>query len=170
MEKKVMTHFTKGLIIGLVMVAIGITFQVLDIYDRWVQWVVLAAYAGAIIWACISFSSDMDGDVTFGKVFSHGFKTAAIVTLIAIASFFITYLVMPEMKEKAMEMARAEMAKNPQMTDEIIDKALEFTNKYFLLFGVIGSLFSYALVGVIASLIGGGVAKKNPSNGMPQSM
>lgn len=170
MEKKITTHFTKGLIIGLILVAIGILFQVFNIYDRWIQWLVLALYCFAIIWACISFSSDMDGEVTFGKVFGHGFKTAAIVTLISIAAFIITYLIMPEVKDKALEIARAEMEKNPKMTEEMIDKALEMTKKFFLPFGIMGSLFSYALFGAIASLIGAAVAKKNPNAGMPQTM
>lgn len=170
MEKKITSHIAKGLIIGLVMVAIGLAFQIFDIYESWIQWLVLALYCIAIIWACISFSNEMDGDVTFGKVFGHGFRTAAIVTLIAIAAFGLTYLIMPEMKDKAMEKARESMAKNPQMTEETIEKALEWTGKYFVLFGIIGSLFSYAFFGVIASLIGGAVAKKNPNAGMPQSM
>jgi uncharacterized membrane protein YqjE len=170
MEKKVTTHFTKGLIIGLIMVAIGLVFQVLDIYERWVQWVTLGLYVIAIIWACISYANDMEGNVTFGKVFGHGFKTAAIVALIAIAAFAITYLIMPEIKEKALEKAREEMAKNPQMTDEIMDQAISMTDKFFFLFGVVGSLFAYAFMGVIGSLIGAGFAKKNPNSGMPQSM
>lgn len=170
MEKKVTTHLTKGLIIGLVMVAIGIIFQVLDIYESWVQWVVMALYFGAIIWACISYSKDMDGNVTFGKVFGHGFKTAAVVTLIGIAAFIITYLIMPEIKDKALEKARENMAENPKMTEEMIDKAVEWTGKFFLLFGIVGALFGYAFMGLIASLIGGAVAKKNPNAGMPQSL
>ncbi|XVJ65668.1 MAG: DUF4199 domain-containing protein [Lacibacter sp.] len=170
MEKKVTTHFTKGLIIGLIMVAIGLVFQVLDIYERWVQWATLGLYLIAIIWACVSYANDMEGNITFGKVFGHGFKTAAIVALIAIAAFAITYVIMPEIKDKAIEKAREEMAKNPQMTDEMVDQAIGMTDKFFFLFGVVGSLFAYAFMGVIGSLIGAGVAKKNPNSGMPQSM
>lgn len=170
MEKKVTTHFTKGLIIGLIMVAIGLVFQVLDIYERWVQWATMGLYLVAIIWACVSYANDMEGNITFGKVFGHGFKTAAIVALIAIAAFAITYFIMPEIKDKAIEKAREEMAKNPQMTDEMVDQAIGMTDKFFFLFGVVGSLFAYAFMGVIGSLIGAGVAKKNPNQGMPQSM
>ena len=170
MEKKVTSHFVKGLIIGIAVVVIGILFSVFNIYERWVQWVTLACYLVAIIWACYSFSVDKDGEVTFGSVFGHGFKTAAIVTLIGILGFALTTVLMPEVKEKAMEMARAEMEKNPQMNDETIDKAIEFTRNYFFLFGVVGSLFSYAFIGGIASLIGAGIAKKNPNVNMPKSV
>jgi hypothetical protein len=170
MEKKVTTHFTKGLVIGLIMVAIGLVFQVMDIYERWVQWLTLGIYLVAIIWACISYANDMEGNITFGKVFGHGFKTAAIVALIAIAAFAVTYFIMPEIKDKALEKAREQMAENPKMTEEMIDQAITMTGKFFFLFGVVGALFGYAFIGLIGSLIGAGVAKKNPNQGMPQSM
>lgn len=170
MEKKVTSHFVKGLIIGIAVVLIGIIFSVFDIYERWIQWLVLGCYIVAIIWACYSYSVDMDGQITFGSVFGHGFKTAAIVTLIAIAGFIITYYLMPEVQEKMMAVARTEMEKNPQMTDDTVDKAMEFTSKYYFLFGIVGSLFSYAFFGGIASLIGAGIAKKNPNANMPKSI
>lgn len=169
-EKKVMTHFTKGLIIGLAMLAIGIVFQVFGIYEQWVQWMVLALYLAAIIWACVSYSNDLEGNVTFGQVFGHGFKTASIVALIGIAGFVLIYFLMPEVKQKALQLAREGMEKNPQLTPENIDQALAFTEKYYFLFGIIGSLFSYALTGLVAALIGGAVAPKNPNAGMPQSL
>lgn len=170
MEKKITSHFSKGLIIGLVLVIIGIIFQVLDIYDRWIQWAVLGLYCLAIIYSCILYSKEMEGDVTFGNVFGHGFKTASIVTLITIAAFIITYLIMPEIKEKAMQIARAEMEKNPKVTEEIIDNAMKMTDKFFLVFGIVGSLFSYALMGAIAALIGASIAKKTPQSGIPKNV
>ncbi|MFY7879347.1 MAG: DUF4199 domain-containing protein [Lacibacter sp.] len=170
MEQKITSHFAKGLIIGLVMVAIGMTFQIMGIYDRWIQWLVLSIYLVAIVWSCVSYSKDLDGNITFGGVFGHGFKTASIVALISIAAFVLTTWILPELKDKALEMARIEMEKNPQMNSEMIDKALQWTDQYYFLFGVIGSLFSYALVGAIGSLIGAGLAKKNPQSGMPQSI
>jgi Protein of unknown function (DUF4199) len=170
MEKKVTSHYVKGLVIGIAVVVIGILFQVFDIYERWVQWLVLGCYVASIIWVCYSFSVEKDGDVTFGSVFGHGFKTAALVAIIAIGGFILTTFLMPEVKEKIMSVARTEMEKNPQMTDEVVDKAMEFTSKYYFLFGVVGSLFSYAFFGGIASLIGAGVAKKNPNQNMPKSI
>ncbi len=170
MEKKITTHFVKGLIIGIAVVLIGILFSVFDIYERWIQWVTLGCYVVAIIWACYSFSVEMDGDITFGSVFGHGFKTAAIVSLIAIAGFVLTYYLLPEVKEKVMLVARTEMEKNPQLNEDSVDTAMEFTNKYYFLFGIVGSLFSYAFFGGIAALIGAGIAKKNPNSNMPKSI
>ncbi|MFO0415336.1 MAG: DUF4199 domain-containing protein [Bacteroidota bacterium] len=170
MENKITSHITKGVVIGSVMVTLGFAFQMMDIYDKWVQWLTMGIYFAALIWSCIFFSKQMNADVSFGQVFSHGFKTVAIVTLISIASFVISYFIFPEIKEKAMEMARQDMAKDERLTQEMIDQAISWTDKFYLVFGIIGSLFGFALTGAIASLIGAAVAKKNPNQNMPQSL
>jgi hypothetical protein len=170
MDTKITTHFTKGLIIGLFMVMLGTTFQVLNIYEPWVQYISLGIYAAAIIWSCHAFSKDMNGAVSFGQLFSHGFKTAAIVTLISIAAFIITYLIMPEIKEKSLQIAREEMAKDPKMTEDIINQSIAWTEKFFLVFGIVGSLFGFALTGAISALIGAAISKKSPKDSMPKSL
>lgn len=166
---KITTHFSKGLIIGLALVAIGFIFQVLNIYEQWVQWLTTALYAGSIIWSCFSFSKEMNGEVSFGQVFSHGFKTASIVILISIAAFALTYLIMPEIKEKALEVARKEIEKDPRITEKNIQEAIKWTDQFFFLFGTVGSLFGLGISGAISSLIGAAIVKKNPTGSMPKS-
>jgi hypothetical protein len=170
MQKKITNHFTKGFIIGLFMVMLGTTFQVLNIYEPWVQYFSLGIYAAAIIWTCHSFSREMKSEVSFKEIFSHGFKTASIVTLISIAAFIITYLIMPEIKEKSLQIAREEMAKDPRLTEEIINQSIAWTDKFFLVFGIVGSLFGFALTGAISSVIGAAISKKTPKDSMPKSL
>jgi hypothetical protein len=170
MQTKFTTHFTKGLIIGLFMVLMGTTFQVLNIYEKWVQWTTFGIYSASIIWCCYSYSRELNGEVSFRQIFSHGFKTASIVTLISIAAFIITYLIMPEIKEKSLQIARDEMAKDPRMTEEIINQSIAWTDKFFLVFGIVGSLFGFALTGAISSLIGAAISRKTPKDAMPKSL
>ena len=169
-ENKITTHFQKGLIIGLALVAIGFVFQIMNIYDPWVQWVTTLLYAGSIIWSCFSFSKEMNAEVSFGQVFSHGFKTASIVILISIAAFALTYVIMPEIKTKALEIARKEMEKDPRMTEKNIQEAIKWTDQFFFLFGIVGSLFGLGISGAISSLIGAAVVKKNATPTMPKSL
>jgi hypothetical protein len=169
-ENKITTHFQKGLIIGLALVAIGFVFQIMNIYDPWVQWVTTLLYAVSIIWSCFSFSKEMNAEVSFGQVFSHGFKTASIVILISIAAFALTYVIMPEIKTKALEIARKEMEKDPRMTEKNIQEAIKWTDQFFFLFGIVGSLFGLGISGAISSLIGAAVVKKNATPTMPKSL
>jgi hypothetical protein len=112
----------------------------------------------------------MNAEVSFGQVFSHGFKTASIVILISIAAFALTYVIMPEIKTKALEVARKEMEKDPRMTEKNIQDAIKWTDQFFFLFGIVGSLFGLGISGAISSLIGAAVVKKNATPTMPKSL
>jgi hypothetical protein len=68
----------------------------------------------------------------------------------------------PDMIDKIIDMSRIEMEKNPKMTDEIIEQAISMTRKFFIPFAVGGVLIGTGFMGAIGSLIGAGVAKKNP--------
>lgn len=169
-ENKITTHFTKGLIIGLALAAIGITLQFLEIYDQWVQYVITGLYFLSIIGCCWIFSTEKNGDVSFGQVFSHGFKTAAIVILINIASFIIISLVLPELKENALNIARETMEKDSRLTDSNIEDALKMTDKFYYVFGIIGTIFGYGVSGALGSLLGAAIVRKNPQPFMPKSL
>src|SRR3954463_6897513 len=84
-EKKVMTHVQKGLLVSLILIVLGIAayFGGFDT-QSWYRWIPLLILLVAIIWACIYYSSQMNHQVTFGNVFSHGFKTSAVITIILI--------------------------------------------------------------------------------------
>jgi hypothetical protein len=68
----------------------------------------------------------------------------------------------PEFKEKAMEEARKGM-ENKNLSDEQIDKAFEFTRRFFTVLLIGGTLVYYLFIGAIAALIGAAITKKNPN-------
>jgi len=73
----------------------------------------------------------------------------------------ISMFLFPEMKTNAIDIARKEMAKNPSMTDEQIETALNITRKYWNVIMVSTMIFSSLFYGAIFSLISGAIAKKN---------
>ncbi|HET9057048.1 MAG TPA: DUF4199 domain-containing protein [Chitinophagaceae bacterium] len=163
MEKKITSHVTKGLIISLVLIVLGLAFYFTGLYlENWYQYVVMLIYVVAIIWATLSFGKENDNAVTFGNLFAHGFKTAAVVTCIMIVYSLVFGYIFPEMREKIIEKTQEEMANNPKVTQAQIDQTIEIMKKSFTVFLILGVIFWYLLAGVIASLIGAGVAKKNP--------
>ena len=117
---------------------------------------------GGIIWACISFGKQLNNNVTFGNVFAHGFKVSSIVTLISIFFTILFFLFFPDVKEKALEMARVEMEKGGRMSDDQIDQAIDMTRRFFYVFTIGVLMFAYMIVGTIASLIGAAITKKDP--------
>lgn len=164
MEEKIVQPWMKGLIISLFTIVLGIGLYLADLWQNKalssISWVIVV---GGIIWSCIHYAKQMQGDVTFGNVFAHGFKvTATLIVITVIYTLISMKLLFPEMTDKIIENAATEMEKNKNMSDEQIKQALEMTKKFMMPFAIGGIIFGYGVVGAIASAIGAGVAKKTP--------
>jgi len=170
MEKKVMSHITKGLIIGLIGIILGVAGYMGHIeQESWFRWTSTAITCIAIIWACTYYANQLDGRVTFGNVFAHGFKTSVVVALITVIYFVLAITVLfPDMKDKALETARQKMEEGGKMSEEQINQGVEMTKKFFMPFAIGAILLGTLIFGAIASLIGAAVAKKKPVNPLEQ--
>jgi hypothetical protein len=169
-EKKVMTHTVKGLIVALLLIVLGLVahFAGVDM-QPWFRWLPLIILLAAIIWGCTYYSTQLNGYVTFGNVFAHGFKMTAVITVILIIWTVISItLVFPEVKEKAIDTARQQMEDRGTMSSSEIDRAIDITRRFFMAFTIGYILFGTLIVGAIASLIGAAVAKKKPVNPLDQ--
>ena len=92
------TPAIKGIIISLILIIMGLIthFAGLDLNKTMgsIQYAVLGA---GLIWACISYSKQSNGNVTFGNTFAHGFKTTAAITAIfALYTYISLKFIMPE--------------------------------------------------------------------------
>lgn len=161
MEQK-NTHLTYGLITGLAVIVVGLILHLTNMsFNTWAQYIGLLVFLIGIIMNATAFSKAHNADVTFGKVFSSGFKASAIVTLLMVAWTMVSMMIFPEIKEKGIEMAMESMAKQG-MSDEQIEQGISMTKNYFTPFAVGGALFMFLFWGAIFSLIGAAIAKKNP--------
>ena len=163
-ENKVTTPLTKGLIIALVIIVLDIIAGFAGYrFESWYNWIPLLIFCAFIIWACINYANQMNNAVTFGNVFSHGFKTTAIVTCILIVYTLLSiYVIFPNTKELALEKQRQQMERNPQITEEMADQAMEITSRMFTLIVVGSALIGNIIAGALASVLGAAFAKKNP--------
>ncbi|GAC1395418.1 MAG: hypothetical protein NVSMB63_15570 [Sediminibacterium sp.] len=165
MEQKITPTWMKGLVIGLIIIVFSlILYFTGQALNRSLSWISFCIIIGGLIWACNDYAKQMNGNVTFGNVFSYGFKTTA-----AIAVFVIIYTVVslnfiyPELIDKTMEQARQEMQKKGNLTDEQVQQGITMARKFFFPFAIGGIIIMYAIVGAIGSLIGAAIAKKNPN-------
>ena len=164
MEDKITTNVTKGVIISLALIVYGLVIYLTGLYTnqslQYVQYIFLIA---GIVWACTSYAKQLNGDVTFGNIFAHGFKTTAVVIVImCIYTFVSVKILFPEMIDKIMIEARHNMQAQQGLSDDQIDKALDTTREHFVLFAICGIIIMFAIVGAISSLIGAAISKKNP--------
>ncbi|MBX9783885.1 MAG: DUF4199 domain-containing protein [Chitinophagaceae bacterium] len=171
MEKKVTSHLTKGLIIGLILIVLSVVIYVMELYTmQWLQYLGFVILFGGVIWSVMTYGKDNNYDKSFGNLFAHGFKTVALVTVIVLAYTLLSSYIFPDAKAKMLEIGRQQALERANGNETQVEQGMAFFEKYFTLFIVIGILFWYLLIGVIASLIGAAVTKKNPNPGMPQSM
>lgn len=170
METKVTTAPIKGLVISLLIIVYSMilffTGQTTNKAFSYLQYLILIA---GIIWSCITYAKQLHGNVSFGNVFADGFKTNAVVIVIVIIyTVLAVKVIFPEIINQTIEQAKENMRKQPNVTDEQIDSALATIKNNFVTFAIAGIVFLFGIVGLIASLIGAAVAKKNPDNPFTQ--
>lgn len=174
MEKKPMTAVSKGLILALALIVLSVLTQILVSDLNQMQkfsWITYIIIIGGIAWAGFSYAKDMNGNVTFGNVFSHGFKATAVMTVLTVLFTILSFTVIfPDLKDKMIEAARQQMISQGKLNDDQIEQALTMTRKFFMPFAIGGILLSYIILGAIGSLLGAAIAKKNPNPVFPDQL
>ena len=161
MEKK-SKHIMYGFVTGIVMGITGLIIYLSGVaFKPGMEYVPYIPFLVGIILNGTNFSKINNGFVTFGNVFGNCFKAAMIVTLVMVAWSLLHMVIFPGMKEQALQAARDQMMKKQNMTDEQIDMAIDITKKYWNVFLIGGAIFGNLIFGLIFSLIGGAIAKKN---------
>ncbi|HEY1112920.1 MAG TPA: DUF4199 domain-containing protein [Chitinophagaceae bacterium] len=168
-ERKPVTHVTAGLIIAALLVVYSIIVQFMGLAQN--QYLGLLQYAliiGGLIYFVTQWGKAHDYTLSFGNLFAYGFKSTAVFTIINIVFLIIFFLVFPEMKEKSFEMAREQMEKNPNVSEDQIEQGIDIARRFFWVGLIGGTMFFMILIGAIGSLIGAAVTKKRPNNPFDQ--
>ena len=155
------THIPYGFVSGLVMVIFSLTIYLTGYaFNPGVQYLAYIPFLIGVIMNAMAYSKANDGFVNFSNVYGSCFKVSMIVTIVIIAWSIVSTMAFPEMKEKAITMAREEMMKNRKMTDDQVDMAVGITKKYWSAFLIAGALFGTLFYGALFSLVGALIAKK----------
>src|SRR4051812_39074740 len=101
-EKKPISHFVAGLTIAgiLIVISLATAFLMGEATQQrsgWVNYVVIIA---GLIFFINQYGKAKGNYATFGELFSYGFKTTALLTLIFVLFLVILSFVYPELKEK----------------------------------------------------------------------
>ena len=167
-QKKPMTHFVAASVIAAVLIVYTLILQLTGLWKNpsmaWISYLLMVA---VLIIFIIQYGNALNNQVTFGNLFSYGFKTTALLALIMIAFTIILFLIFPDIKQKMVETARQRMEER-NTPDDQIEKGIEMWQKMFWVFTIGGIILVYAIVGAIGSLIGAAVTKKKPVNPLDQ--
>jgi NADH:ubiquinone oxidoreductase subunit 6 (subunit J) len=107
--------------------------------------------------------------VTFGELFSYGFKATAVYTIIFIGFLVLFSLLFPDFKNNAIEATRLQMETQKGVTERQGAESMAILEKYFWVFAIGGTTLFFVIVGAIGSLAGASLAKKNPQTPFDQS-
>lgn len=160
MEEK-NTHMMYGALAGIGSVAVSLLLHVTKTeYVTGLAYLSMLPPLVFLILNARAFSKQNDGYVTFGSTFGSCFKATMIFALIVVAWNVVALFVMPELKEQYLENMRTQAAKNPSMTDEMLDTSVNFMNKWYTTIIISGAVFGSLIFGSLMSVIAAAVAPK----------
>jgi hypothetical protein len=157
-----------AIIVALISIVYGLILHLSHLDDnKFLGYLGMLIFIVAIIIVCIQFSKSQNGNVTFGNLFAFGFKTSAAVALLIIVwTVLMMKVIFPTYEDEAIQKATQAMVQKGLSQDQI-DKGLEITRKFFMTFAIGGAILVYAIMGVVASVLGAAIAKKNPQANNP---
>lgn len=162
MENKPTSHILKGLIIVVLLIALDLIFQSLKAAPpMWVRFLPMIIIMSGVAASVYVFSKQICG-LNFKESFVHGLKTTAVVTcLFALYTYIAAKFIYPPLSKAEIEAAVQELLKAGNLTpDEARSKAVE-SGKMMWVIMVSGVIFVSLINGLIGSLIGAAISKKN---------
>lgn len=168
MEEKKGKLWEKGILIALVLIVLQLILHFTGQDKNTALGLVsILIFLAGIIYVTILYSKDLNGQVTFGNLFAHGFKIAAIVALIMLVWAILMYkVIFPDMEDKIMQIQREALLKKG-LTDQQVSDSLAVSKKFFMTFMVAGTVLYYIVLGAIGALLGGAFSKRIPAGASP---
>lgn len=110
----------------------------------------------AILYVQTTFKKELGGYITFGKAFSTGFRVAAYSGLVLAILMILYYKVLsPGSYQKIIDVALRGAG-----DDENKRKGIEMMRPYMIAFIGFGAAISYTFFGLLISLVGAAIVKK----------
>lgn len=147
------TPAIKGLITGLLMVAVGLALNFSNVEPTSpLQYISYFIYGLGIVWAVQEFAKQTGGTAKFGEMFNQGFKCFVIVTLIMAVFTIIFYKSNEHIIQQKAELTKKELLKTDKnRTPAEIDEMVEQGKKYFIPMATSMTVFQYLLIGAIVT-------------------
>ncbi|GAA4308499.1 DUF4199 domain-containing protein [Compostibacter hankyongensis] len=154
-------HISYAITISIILILVQVIGYVFGIsQENWFGYINQVLLLIGVLMEVRSYGKSEAYTASFGKLFGSGFKTTLIITLIMLVFLVVFILLFPDVKSRALEIAREKM-EHKQLSEEQIDQGLAFTSRFFMVFAIIGSIFFNLVTGIIGSLIGAAVTKKD---------
>lgn len=171
MQNKPLTHVTAGLSIAAIIILATLLMTLIGgggASQSAGPLTYLLVIAGLVFFVN-RYGRQHNYTLPFGNLFSFGFKSTAVITIVFVAFTILFNLLYPEFQEKALEATRQQLEKQGRLSDTDIDSAVGMTQKYFWPFVIGSTVLGFAIIGAIGSLIGAAITKKRPQDPFQQT-
>ncbi len=159
-----------GFVTGIIMIVFNVILYVSGLaFETWSQWIAYIPFLVGLILNAMAYAKANDNYVTFGNVWSSGFKASSIITIVLLAWAILSLFIFPDMREKGLEIAQERMAQQG-LSDEQIEQAVTMTNKFFIPALIGGTLISTLFMGAIFSAIAAIFPKKKGDGAPPPTL
>lgn len=171
-EKKSMSHARAGLLIAALVILISIITMMLagNTAQPGSGFVTYAAIIGGLILFINLYGKANNNQLTFGDLFSYGFKATAVYTVIFIGFLILFSLLYPDFKTNAIEATRVQMETQKGVTENQAEQSMAVMEEYFWVFAIGGTTLFFVIIGAIGSLIGAALTKKDPQTPFDKSL
>lgn len=170
--RKPITHVVAGLLIAAIVIVLSMVMMMVSKNSGkpgsgWATYLIII---GGLIFFINQYGKSKNFQVSFGDLFSYGFKATAVYTVLFIGFLILFSLLFPDFKSNAIDAARTEMENQKGITEDQAEKGLQMMEKYFWIFAIGGTMLGFVIVGAIGSLIGAAVTKKRPQDPFSQQL
>lgn len=144
-----------GLIIGCIMILIQMIIIATKNTDKYLLMAVpeFVLIAGIVV-VLLVYRKALKGVAFFGELFSAGFKTTALITLMMVAWVFVSSFIFPDLKELDIANAKFSMEVQKIPSDQIAENiALYNDNKIYYLGKVFNVIRLDFLLGIFITVI-----------------
>lgn len=159
------SHLLSGLIIGVLVALYTLVIAFAgQMGNKTLGFSALLIMVGGVaffVWRHAKASEEL---LSFGKLFSYGFKATAVMTLVQIGYAVLFYNIFPEYREVLFDVSRAQMMAQGGVSEEQAEAGLAMMRNFFWPMIISGSLFNAMMAGAVGSLIGAGVTAKKRSH------
>ena len=155
-----MNALTYGIIAGVVMIVYSLLLFIANLYmNNWLRYVGYILLIAIMAWGTLDYRKKyMNGFMTYGQAFNSCFMIGLYAAIIGtIYTFLFVSYIHPGLQNEILEQTRAQMASKPGMTDEMVDKAMSYTEKFttpamMTIFSLIFNIFWSAVIGLLLGI------------------
>ena len=158
-----------GAIIGFVGIVVSVVLDLLGLtFETWAGLLSFAISIGLVAYALVAYKKEyLGGYASYSELMLMTLLMSIFATVITtIYSAINITLIDPDLPDKMFNVAYDRMARNPRMTEEMLDMMVDrmegkFTPARLLIQGFIGGYVMTVIIGVIAAAF---IKKENPAN------